>query len=275
MSKVATPSLEKIAPELMEKFRKQAELKEKKLAQSASQEWLHRRRVPTTRIASLFKAGLPLGAVVVQTALYVLEGWIHELRLIASKPEMIEFLQGFVHGDDPGKLAPGPLREALRRAVPPLGSLRESTEQWDFLDEVLTAMELEERFEPSPIHSPPQKARKRPAYRGAVLPNRMGRSMSDFTRGTMQSDSGFRDTGALMSSWSQGRAYRRTPSWAGEFRRKEMGEQVRGVPGPGHYSESRLSSSVVTPKRAEFASVGLPRSTCFVTSLSQRARFKE
>merc|ERR550514_94129 len=104
-----------MAPTMVEQFKKVAETHEKKLAQSAAQAWLLRRRVPTTRIAALFRAGLPLGTVVAQTALLVLEGWVHELRGSASKAEIVEFIQGLVHSEDPAKLPPGPLREALRK----------------------------------------------------------------------------------------------------------------------------------------------------------------
>jgi len=305
-------TLKDMTPTLVEQFKKVAEVHEKKLAQSASQAWLLRRRVPTTRIASLFRAGLPLGIVVAQTALVVLEMWVHELKGIASKAEIVEFIQGLVHSDDPAKLPPGPLREALRKAVPKGKDAGRAENQWDFLDELLTAMDLEDRFEmSSPVHSmPSHQQRKRPAYHGAPLPARkavpglgvhptakrgaslatsimshnsstgsrktadMGRRTSNFSFGTLDESSGFRDTGATNST--MGGLFKKSTS-SPILGRKDfnMSAQKGSFPGPGHYSETSLSSAILTPKRGEFPSVGRARALCMVNSLSQRSRFPE
>merc|ERR1712151_994602 len=45
------------------------------------------------------------------------------------------------------------------------------------------------------------------------------------------------------------------------------------VPGPGAYTDPGVAA-MASPRRAEFSSVGRPRTSCLVSSLSQKPRFR-
>lgn len=271
-----------------------------RLPHTRHEERLSRLRLPRNRSDRLLREGVPTERVVLDAATRVLEQWIHILRRLVPHDSLEELLAETVHGSDrrgafvntpeffgygitsettpkkikidPNPMPPitNPLGEALRRLVP--NELEVGKKPWEFLEDLLDAATLEDRFEyASPVHSVRPDTAVRQHWSSAMKIE-SGFSQAPFLEAknrTLQEGAGDRrcalsTTAKLrLSGWGSwatfnesGMSRRTCCAWSPQV--FMSGQAAHDMPGPGQYEKPK--SSCATRRRGgEYPRVGALR----------------
>lgn len=250
--------------DVLDLLEKAANATASRLPTGASEERLHRHRMPTTALARSLRNGAPIRDVAEAAALRVVERWARILKakdvsLEQLPPTIAQLVHGSTASDNTLDLPDEPLRGALHRVVPRL-EVGVLPNKWVFLEELIELFNVEQKFDRSSIsHTPPAGPRMKLALACGGAPPVWTKSAPAGTFARI--------------SYEELRNMR-IP--AGEGAQAPAAWKVKGptVPGPGAYglrdvpwmmSHPRLQLS---PRRAEFPSVGRPRAKCLVSCLS-------
>lgn len=262
-----------------------------RLPRSPSEMRVARHRMPRSSADLLLRTGMSMSRVCEDEAMRVCERWARKLRGHVHDGTLPEVLAYFAHARvevyfnpdaDPDTdkadplVPPGPLARALRCIVPT--QARAAMEGWDFVDDTLQAMDLEEKLDPTSLLVSPNRPRKQgpPASKMVLAIGRAppvwapGPSCSDFSR------AGFMEEADELR-FSAGGGLVRRRSLASGFRGTGLpcgGDLTDKVPGPGSYEAMahELSRAVWSPRRGEFPSIGRQRAKCTAMSLYHRER---
>jgi len=277
-----------------------AEREAERLPQTSEEEKISRLRFPRNNTDKLFRDGLPADRVVLDAATRVLEQWVHVLRRLVPHDSLEELLAETVHAKpespahfvntsasdafsraatpkrlivspNPTPLPITPLGAALRRLVP----LPEAVGQrpWEFLEDLLDAVALEERFEyASPVHSLRPDTAVRQQWSTAMkseaafskhweapfllAKNRMLQEGANDRRATLSTAAKLRLSGGGQS-WATFNATDRCRktccAWSPQV--FMSGQGAEGVPGPGAYRKP-MSSCATRRRGGEYPRVG-------------------
>lgn len=277
------------------------------------------RGLPRSRTEALLRAGRQMEDVAKDAALRVVERWVGVLRRLVPDEELPGVLSALVHnGPAPstptsaerassssGRQSPHtswtnalvphptpgpdePLGEALRRVVPQPNKVME--QRWDFLEELLHALKLEEEFDlSSAMHQlRPSTAEQMEMCKATKIDAAFAKrheasflsKKDDFAqhgsigrRCALSTAAKLRLSGDF--SWATYREADRCRvtccSWSPQVMMNN--QHPIDIPGPGQYQVIPPSSATRKTRRAEFPSVGKPRAVGSEVLLAQQERF--
>lgn len=238
-----------------------------RLPQSETDERLHRNRMPACKLDLMLRRGASIEDVADQAALRLVERWARMLHRQAAVPfiQLAPTIASLVHedvhiGEGELEMPTEPLYSALFRVVPDPESIQAGI-QWQFLEELIATFKIEQQFDRnSCMHvPPPSRSQKLAVLCGGPPPVWVrGQPKSSFSICGLDKNLDHRYTTVNCDKDRQAWAFVPRPA---------------SVPGPGTYT-GKGAAAMASPRRAEFSSVGRPRPACFVSSLSQKPRFK-
>lgn len=288
-------------------------------------------KLPRNRTASLLRSGKPVEEVAKDAALRVVQRWVELIRPHVPKDQIAKTISEMVHHLEPrpifsrsGRessrpptsparpptsvgfcvteagslvLQPNPtppanslLGDALRRVVP---RLFYEDDRWEFLEDVLCALELEDEFiqsAPSHILRPNTSARAALAshqQHEEVFAHEMAPEFEKLKFRADAGQNGAPDRRAALGVHAKLRVSGANGGWA-TYRQDDkcrmtcwcFSPQViqkqptyGEVPGPGSYNKSGSASTLKTVRTGKFPSVGNMRAVASEVLLSTRERF--